>query len=130
MRNIIKLNVFFLVFYIIFSSHTIASDKILPLPKPTLDKETKKIIAKKKNIYPKKKPSEENQPLIETPEETEQVSDIVEKEEVFIYPKKKPILVQKKIEKVAAKSEILSKKDFKIARAAFEYKIKKNGRQH
>ena len=34
----------------------IAADNILPLPKPTVDQETKAIIAKKKEIYPQKKP--------------------------------------------------------------------------
>ena len=43
------------------------------------------------------------------------------KEEVFIYPQKKPIIFQKKIDKAVAKSTILSKSDFKIAKAAFKH---------
>ena len=55
MKNLIKLNVIFLVFFIIFSSHSIAADQILPIPKPTPDKETKAKSAEKKLIYPQKK---------------------------------------------------------------------------
>ncbi len=58
MKKTIEINVIFLVIFIIFSSQSIAKENILPLPKPTIDKETKEIIAKKKRIYPKKKPVE------------------------------------------------------------------------
>ena len=76
MKNIIKLNVIFLVFFIIFSSQSIASDTILPLPKPTIDKETKEIIAKKKLIYPRKKPDEQKEEIItESTEKEEDVSE-------------------------------------------------------
>ena len=125
MKNIIKINVIFLVISIIFSSHSIAGENILPLPKPSLDKETKKIVAKKKLIYPKKKPEEKKEEtLIESTEKKEEVLEDI-KEEVFIYPKKKPILVKKKIDKAVSKSQILSKKDFKIAKKAFEHIDKK-----
>jgi len=114
-----------LVILIIFSSHSIASDNILPLPKPVMDQETKEIVAKKKIIYPKKKPQKKSEePLVETAEKTEEIIDDTI-EEAFIYPKKKPILVQKKVDKVAVKSSILSKKDFKIAKTAFKYISKK-----
>ena len=56
MKNLIKFNVIFLVFFIIFSSQSIAADRILPIPKPIVDQETKIITAKKKEIYPQKKP--------------------------------------------------------------------------
>jgi len=59
MRNFIKLNIIFLGFLIFFSSKSIAADLILPLPKPTVDQETKIITAKKKEIYPQKKPKTE-----------------------------------------------------------------------
>jgi len=125
MKNIIKINVIFLVISIIFSSHSIAGENILPLPKPSLDKETKEIVAKKKLIYPKKKPEEKKEEtLIESTEKKEEVLEVI-KEEVFIYPKKKPILVKKKIDKAVSKSQILSKKDFKIAKKAFEHIDKK-----
>ena len=55
-------------------------------------------------IYPEKKPL---------------IDDIVKKE-IIIYPKKKPIIFQKKIDKTVTKSTILSRKDFSIAKAAFE----------
>ena len=125
MKNIIKINVIFLVISIIFSSNSIAGENILPLPKPSLDKETKEIVAKKKLIYPKKKPEEKKEEtLIESTEKKEEVLEVI-KEEVFIYPKKKPILVKKKIDKAVSKSQILSKKDFKIAKKAFEHIDKK-----
>ena len=125
MKNIIKINVIFLVISIIFSSHSIAGENILPLPKPSLDKETKEIVAKKKLIYPKKKPEEKKEEtLIESTEKKEEVLEVI-KEDVFIYPKKKPILVKKKIDKTVSKSQILSKKDFKIAKNAFEHIDKK-----
>ena len=125
MKNIIKINVIFLVISIIFSSHSIAGENILPLPKPSLDKGTKEIVAKKKLIYPKKKPEEKKEEtLIESTEKKEEILEDI-KEEVFIYPKKKPILVKKKIDKAVSKSQILSKKDFKIAKKAFEHIDKK-----
>ena len=125
MKNIIKINVIFLVISIIFSSNSIAGENILPLPKPSLDKETKEIVAKKKLIYPKKKPEEKKEEtLIESTEKKEEVLEVI-KEDVFIHPKKKPILVKKKIDKTVSKSQIFSKKDFKIAKNAFEHIDKK-----
>ena len=56
MKNQNKLSIILLAFFIIFSSKSAAADRILPLPKPTVDKETKEKIAKKKEIYPQKKP--------------------------------------------------------------------------
>ena len=50
-----KLSVTFLAIFIIFSSQSLAADRILPLPKPSVDEETKIITAKKKEIYPEKK---------------------------------------------------------------------------
>ena len=121
MKKLIKVNAFLVVIFIIFSMHEAKANKILPLPKPTVDQETKSKTAKKKEIYPKKKPkeisSEDNTIKIE-----EKVEDTViekSKELVFIYPKKKPLLVKKQIDKTVSKSTILSKKDFKIAKSAF-----------
>ena len=57
MKNLIKLKVILLAFFIIFSSQSIAADRILPIPKPTVDQETKIKTAKKKKIYPQKKPA-------------------------------------------------------------------------
>ena len=56
MKNLIKVKVFLLVFAILFSSQSIAANQIFPLPKPLIDKDTKAKTAKKKEIYPKKKP--------------------------------------------------------------------------
>ena len=58
MINFLALNIIFLTFLIIFSSKSIAADRILPLKKPTVDQETKIITAKKKEIYiPKHEPT-------------------------------------------------------------------------
>ena len=57
MKNLLKLKVILLVFTIIFTSQVIAGDRILPIPKPTPDKETKIKTAEKKYIYPQKKPT-------------------------------------------------------------------------
>ena len=50
----------------------------------------------------------------------EEVSEIDNelKEDVFIYPEKKPIIFQKKVDKAVAKSTILSRSDYKIAKAS------------
>ena len=116
MRKLTKLKVVFLVIFAVFTSQSIAEDSILPQPKPIVDQETKIKTAKKKEIYPQKKPSSKKKI------ETSEVKEDEKKDEAFIYPKKKPIVVkvQKKIDKISEKSEILSKRDFKLAKAAFE----------
>jgi len=119
MRKLIKLKVIFLVLFVVFSSQSFADNNILPKPKPVVDKEIKSKTAKKKEIYPKKKPTN-----IKQTEITENKTEIKDEEKniSLIYPKKKPVSVQiqKKIEKSFIKSEVLSKRDFKIAKAAFE----------
>ena len=117
MKNLIKHNLILLAF-IIFSSQSIAADRILPLPKPVVDQETKSITAKKKEIYPKKKPELKTIVAEETQDVTVAIQET--KEEVFIYPEKKPLIFKKKVDKAVAKSTIFSKKDFKIAKATFK----------
>ena len=120
MRNFIKLNIIFLGFLIFFSSKSIAADLILPLPKPVVDQETKNITAKKKEIYPQRKPTKK----IEKTETS--TKTLVETEEItIIYPQKKPTIFQKKVDKAVAKSTILSSDDFKKAKAAFKAVKKK-----
>tara|TARA_Y100000590_G_scaffold154381_1_gene177429 strand:- start:50 stop:2266 length:2217 start_codon:yes stop_codon:yes gene_type:complete len=121
MKNLVKLKVILLVFAIIFASKSLAADKILPLPKPSLDKDTIIKSSKKKEIYPKKKPTtkkiEQSIEVVETIETSDK--------EIFILPLKKPVFVKKKIDKSVVKSNILSKRDFKLAKSAFEYIDKK-----
>ena len=125
MKNLIKLKVFLLVFSVIFAYESIAADLILPSPKPVVDKETIEKTAKKKEIYPQKKPeTKKEKALVDASEDATKDDDLV-KDNVFIYPKKKPITVQKKVDKIVAKSTILSKKNFAIAKQTFEA-IKKN----
>ena len=119
MKNLHKLSIFFLIFSVLIGSRSIAADLILPKSKPYLDKETKTKSAKKKEIYPLKKP-------LQIKEKVDIAEDkkIVEKEskpeeEIIIFPKKKPLLVQKKIKKTVVKSTVVTPKDFKLAKAAF-----------
>ena len=126
MKTIIKHHVIFLMFLIIFSSQAFGADKILPLPKPKVDEKTKSVTAKKKTIYPKKRPEK----IVEKKEisDEENIVESVKKveEQIFIYPEKKPIVFQKKVEKPVAKSLMLSKKDFNIAKLAFKSIDKRN----
>ena len=124
MRNLIKLKVLILFFSTVFPLQSIADDRILPLPKPSVGIETKAKTAKKKEIYPQKKP-------IKKTEEIETATKILDesKESIIIYPQKKPVVFKKKIDKAVAKSTILSSSDFKIAKAVFAAIKKKNGKQ-
>ena len=125
MRNLLKLNVILLIFLALFNVNSAAADKILPKIKPAVDKQTKTKSDSKKFIYPKKKPLKEvkktDEEKIELKEESEEL--------VFIYPEKKPLIFKKKVEKITKKSLILSKKDFKIAKSAFEFIGKKKWQQ-
>ena len=56
MKNFIKHKVILVTIFMLFSSQSLAGNLILPLPKPSVDEETKKIVLNKKNIYPQKKP--------------------------------------------------------------------------
>ena len=122
MKIFIKISVIFLTIFTIFSSSSSAADRILPIHKQIVQEEVKEITAKKKEIYPKKKPltKKEEKEIEQAQEGVVPIDE--EKEETFIYPKKKPVIVQlqKKVDKTVRKSTILSKKDFKIAIAAFE----------
>ena len=126
MKNLLKLKVVILIFSIIFASQAVAADRILPIPKPTVDQETKKKTEKKKEIYPQKKPTKKTE---KTPtEEIKITAEALEESkegEIFIYPQKRPIVFQKKIDKAAIKSTILSSSDFKIAKASFNAVKKK-----
>ena len=123
MKNLIRLKVILLVFTMIFTSATLAGDKILPMAKPSVDEEIKIKTAKKKEIYPKKKPKKEKKVKTQDAADETQESLVDTNQtsaEATIYPQKKPIVVKKKEENLVVKSEILSKKDFKIAKATFK----------
>ncbi len=123
MRNLSKLKVFLLVIFINFTSESFAADQILPKQKPIVDEQTKITTAKKKKIYPEKKPLEEKTET-EVSSVTSEIQKVEEKQST-IYPAKKPLVFKKKIDKSAIKSNILSKRDFKIAKNVFEYVDKK-----
>ena len=123
MTNFIKLKVIILTIFMFFATQGVAGERILPLSKPFVDDETKKKVSKSKEIYPQIKPSlkKENKSILKT-EDSNNISDnpIDLKEEVVIYPLKKPILVEKEITKIVEKSKILSKRDFQIAKSIFK----------
>ena len=54
MRNLLKLKTVILIFSIFFASQAVAADRILPIPKPTVDQETKKKTEKKRKYIHKK----------------------------------------------------------------------------
>ena len=125
MKNLIKVKVFLLVFTIFFSSQSIAANQIFPQPKPLVDEDTKAKTAKKKEIYPQEKPGTIKEKL--QTDVSEKAIEVIDdnKDEIFIFPVKKPLIVQKKIDKSVVKSEILSKNDFKIAKTVFNLIDKK-----
>jgi soluble lytic murein transglycosylase len=121
MKNSVVHKVIFLTFLMFFSTQSIAGERILPIPKPTVEEEIKRIVEKKKEIYPKKKPVQKNADLVK--EETKEENLFISQDEgknIFIYPQKKPIIIKKVLSKVVPKSNVLSKKDFEIAKNAFE----------
>ena len=117
MIKFVKLKVILLAITIIFTSQSIPAELILPLPKPTVDDDAKKRSTKKKEIYPQKKP-EFKVKVSDSEKNLDEITEI--NQSITIYPQKKPLIVKKEISKKILKSEIVSKKDFKIARAAFK----------
>ena len=119
-KNFFDLSLLILAFSMICLTEVYADNKILPKSKPQIDQETKEKISKKKEIYPQKKPlSKIETKQTETLTETTPNEDKLKKK-TSIYPVKKPIVVTKKIDKAVAKSNILSKKDFALAKSIFE----------
>ena len=123
MKNLLKHRVIILTFCFIFATQTVLAERIIPVPKPKVDQETKEITLKKKHIYPQKKPIDKK--VKKTDEDkVEKIAENIENIEV-IFPKKKPTIFKKDVSKIAKKSEILSKTDFRIAKEAFEAVSKK-----
>ena len=83
MKNLIKLCIIFLAILIIFSSKSIAVDRILPLPKPKVDQETKIITAKKKEIYPQKKPIKKIEEIVTSTKILDETGEITPEEYRF-----------------------------------------------
>jgi soluble lytic murein transglycosylase len=110
MKNLCKLNVVPLIFSVFLVSQVVTAEPILPKSKPFIDQKTKIITAKKKGIYPEKKPQIIKKKTIITKAE----------DEIIIYPEKKPLFFKKKTVKSTYKSTLVSQKDFKIAKAAFK----------
>jgi len=127
MKYYIKHSTGFLALLFIFLSNAEAADLILPLPKPTVDKEIRILVKNKKNIYPQKRPLTIKTKNL-TSDKTDQIEEVKKtesKENIFIYPKKKPIVIKKTLDKAVTNSTVFSKKDFKIAKNVFS-EIKNN----
>ena len=77
MNKFIKIKVLLLVILFTFSSKLVAADRILPLPKPTPDKEIKEKTEAKKKIYPKKKPNVKKQNQLTDSNENTNVEKVV-----------------------------------------------------
>ena len=119
MKILTKHIAFFILFIALSTSNVLAGKIILPESKPKVDEEIKKAVDKKKEIYPKKRPlSEITSTQSESDNEIQKIDENIN-EEVFIYPQKKPIIVEKKVLKAVKKSEVLSKRDYEIAKKAF-----------
>jgi len=134
---------FFLNIIIIFLLSCVSSNseelKILPLKKPILSKEiiekkiTQNIIKPKKNpkkkILSKKKltPQEKPKKKILKEEKTKPKKKIVAEKNKggLILPRKKPLVVEKKISKAKKKSKYYRKKDFALAKKAITEMEKK-----
>jgi len=121
MQYLRKHKLFFLLFILLFASKIVFADQLLPKKKPLVDQETKIKTERKKEILPQKKPTSS----IEVKEQKEEEVKTDEKKEIVIYPKKKPLVVKKQVDKALDKSSILSPKDYKVAKDAFAA-IKKN----
>tara|TARA_A100001011_G_scaffold382028_1_gene451245 strand:- start:47 stop:2377 length:2331 start_codon:yes stop_codon:yes gene_type:complete len=90
-------------------------NKILPKNKPIVENIIiKKKIEKDKKVLPQKKSEEK---IIEI------VDNKVEKniEGIFLLPEKKPITYKKVVQKESVKSEVLSKRDYAIAKEVFSF---------
>ena len=120
MKNCTKLKVIILVFSLFFTYESIA-DQILPIKKPKIDQETKNKISKKKEIYPQKKPINKVEIIANNNiQKSDKITNNKSETTFNIYPKKKPITFKNVEKKIAVRSEVLSKKDFKIAKGVFE----------
>ena len=95
-----KLKVIFLTILMFISTESLAADRLLPLPKPLIDKKTKKTLLDKKHIYPVKKPTPKEKKI--EPNEDQQLTEITTNNEieVFIYPQEKPVVVKKEVERI------------------------------
>ena len=102
------------------------SDILLPQNKPIfLNKFSKKNI-----ILPKNKPSEKK-PLsniefdkkeffkVKKKEDEKELKNVVKTDIAFLLPEKKPITYQRKTQKIAEKSKVLSQRDYLIAKEVF-----------
>ena len=101
-RPLVK--VILLIFLIFLATKAYAADRILPLPKPGVDQETKIQSAKKKIIYPLKKPITKDEEKEIVTQQEDVITNVAE--DIKIYPKKKPLIVTKKVDKVIEKSKV------------------------
>ncbi len=110
MKNLRKLYVVPLLFSVFLVSQVVTAKSLLPKSKPVIDQKTKIDTARKKVIYPEKKPQ-----MIKKKTKIAKTED-----KIIIYPEKKPLVFKKKTVKSTYKSSLVSQKDFKISKAAFK----------
>ena len=89
MKNLIKLNVIFLAFIIIFSSKSLSAEFLMPLKKPTVNKEIKAKVESRKAIYPKKKPKISINKNLTSSESDDIIEKTITEDIASIIPKKK-----------------------------------------
>jgi len=119
MKKLVKHKVIFLTFFMFICSESIAADRILPLSKPSVDKETIITVVEDKRIYPIKKPNLKKEKAESNSNLEISQNETGDETEFFIFPKNKPIVVKKEIKEIIEKSSVLSKRDFNIAKSAF-----------
>ena len=106
MKNINILKLILLTIIMFFPTQAITADNILPIARPSVDLETKNITAQKKRILPQPKPISKKIDISDNDITENVTNEEIAGSEVFIYPKNKPIIVQKKVDKAVKKSSI------------------------
>jgi len=120
MKKLATHKVIFVTLFMFICTESIAGNPILPLSRPSIDQETKKKLAKEKNIYPESKPYLKKEKLKSKTDQEVVETQTIEQNEAFIYPGKKPIIIKKIVKKIFKKSSILSQRDFNLAKSAFD----------
>ena len=119
LKKIIKIIALITVFLLPIQ-FALSNELILPKKKPTLSDEIIKEKIIKSEIFPLKKPSQDDGVQITKNDEVkkQKVTKIIDGE---IIPKNKPLVVNTAKAKKAKKSKYYSKKDFEIGKTSIKY---------
>ena len=120
MKKLATHKVIFVTLFMFICTESIGANPILPLSRPSIDKETKKKLANDKNIYPESKPYLKKEKLKSNTDQEIVEIQTIKKNEAFIYPKNKPIVIKKIVKKIIKKSSVLSQRDFDLVKSAFD----------